>query len=258
MFVPVILLAAAFLFPVSTPAVETAFGGRDGSFVMIDCATHEASRCNPAGCQEKLPPCSTFKIWNSAIGLEEGILTSPDQPFWVWDGKQRERAEWNHNLTLKEAFAVSCFPAYQVLARQLGATRMQGWLDKLDYGNRDISAGIDVFWVPDAGRKPLVISADEQAQMICKLVNGKLPLSAHTLSVLKEIMTFKKTDRGVLYGKTGAGELRADDYNVAWYVGYVETAGKTFAFACVMKGQAIMGTDVRTIVERILSDDGLL
>ena len=71
-------------------------------------------------------------------------------------------------------------------------------------------------------------------------------------------MTFKKTDRGTLYGKTGTGELGPTGYSVAWYVGYVESAGSTFAFACMMKGEEITCPDVRTMVEQILSDDGLL
>ena len=258
MLFPLLLLAAAFLFPVPADSVKTAFHGRDGAFVMVDCATKEVSRYNPQGCQEKQPPCSTFKIWNSAIGLELGILSTPDQPFWTWDGKKRSHEEWNRNLTLGEAFAVSCYPAYQVLARQIGAPRMQAWLDKLGYGNRDISAGVDVFWLPDTGRKPLLISPDEQAELICKLVDGELPLSQQTRSVLKELMTFKKTDRGTLYGKTGTGDLAPPGYSVAWYVGYVESAGRTFAFACMIKGEDITGPDVRTMVEQILSDDGLL
>jgi beta-lactamase class D len=259
MILPLAFFAAALLFPVPDDSIKNAFGERDGAFVMMDCASKETVRRRPEACQEKLPPCSTFKIWNTAIGFEEGILSSPDQPFWTWDGQRRSIEAWNKNLTLKEAFAASCVPAFQALARQIGAARMKDHLDKIGCGDRDISSGIDVFWLPAPGRKTLLISPDEQAQLLCKLVEDKLPFSPKTLSALKEIMTVKKTERGVLYGKTGTGEGESGKNNLGWFVGYVETAtGKTFTFACAIKGEGAMGKDARAVVERILSEQGLL
>jgi len=261
MLLPLTLLAASVLFPVPANTVKTELDGHHSAFVIIDCASKEVSRYNPEGCKEPLPPCSTFKIWNTAIGFEEGILTSPDQPFWKWDGKKRDITTWNQDLNLKDAFAASCVPAFQALARQTGKARMQEWLDKIGYGDRDISAGEDVFWLPDLDdphRKTILISPDEQAQMICKLVNGELAFSQKTLAALKVIMTVKTTKHCTLYGKTGTGEMDAGKYDVAWFVGYVESNGKTFAFACVMKEPHIMGTNVRDTVERILSKDNLL
>ena len=252
---PLTVLAASVLFTAPTKAIKTELDGHHAAFVIIDCASKEVSRYNPEGCQEPLPPCSTFKIWNTAIGFEEGVLTSPDQPFWKWDGKKRNIAAWNQDLNLKDAFAASCVPAFQALARQTGKVRMQEWLDKIGYGDRDISAGEDVFWLPEPHRKTILISADEQAQLICKLVNGELPLSPKTLSALKVIMTVKKTGHGTLYGKTGTGVQTSP---VAWFVGYVESNRKAFAFVCVMKEPHLMGTNVRDSVEHILSEDNLL
>lgn len=233
-------------------ALKEAFQGRAGAFVLLDCSTGKASFSDAAACSEKLPPCSTFKVWNTAIGLELGIVKDPDAPFWKWDGVKRAIEPWNKDQTLRSGFAVSCVPAYQDLARQIGAERMREWIDKLGYGDRDMSAGIDVFWLPEAGRKTLLITPQEQTELIAKLVNGKMPFSARTLEVLESIMKVETTARGTLYGKTGTGSA------VGWWIGYVESGGKTFAYACVLKGEDVMGKDARAAAESILRRIGML
>ena len=187
-------------------------------------------------------------------------FTSADEPFYTWDGKKRFFDEWNQNLTLGRAFAVSCVPAFQNLADRIGETRMQEWLDRISYGDRDISAGITQFWLPQAGRKTVVISADEQAALLRRLVRGDLPFSAEKVRVLREIMRVRTTAKGDLFGKTGTGGLADGNGQVAWFVGWVEsrTERKARAFACVVKGDGLTGRDVRAMVEQILEAGGLL
>jgi beta-lactamase class D len=244
--------------PLTESIVGDAFAGLGGAFVISDCSSGAISDFRRDASSERLAPCSTFKIWNTLIGLESGILTSADEPFYRWDGVTRAIPEWNKNLTLKESFQTSCVPAFQNLARQIGPLRMQSWLDKIGYGDRDTSAGIDVFWLPASDRKTVLISPKEQAQLICRLASGKLSFSEKSLAVVKDMMTIKKTDRGILYGKTGSGADDAGKYALGWFVGYVEKRGKTYAFACSAKGDNIMGKDARTIVETILEKQGLL
>jgi beta-lactamase class D len=117
---------------------------------------------------------STFKIWNTLIGLENGIISSAEDAFYKWDGETRSIPEWNKDLTLKEAFQGSCVPAFQNLARKIGPQRMRLWIEKIDYGDHNISSGVDVFWLPAIGRKSLLISPEEQAKLIYRLVLGKL------------------------------------------------------------------------------------
>jgi beta-lactamase class D len=229
-----------------------AFEGHQGALVLIDCKSGETGRYNPDLCAARLPPCSTFKIWNTAIGLETGLLTSADQPFWKWDGVRRTIVGWNQDLTLRQAYAASCVPAYQALARKIGPRRMNEWIHKLGYGNEDTSSGNDVFWLPAPDRTPILISPDEQAGLIRRLVNGDLPFSKETLTILKEIMTVKTADRGTLYGKTGTGGAGKDTPAVGWFVGYVVSDKSTVAFACVLKGKDATGKNARTLVEKLL------
>lgn len=251
-----LFLAAALSLP--TESVTQAFDGRPGALVLVDGVSGEIYRNDAVACAEKVAPCSTFKIWNSAIGLETGVITDPDAPFWKWDGTQRWLADWNRDQTLRSAIAVSCVPAYQALARKIGAPRMQEWIDKLGYGNRDLSSGIDVFWLPEAGRKTLLISPEEQAALIARLATGKLPFSPQTMATLRSILKLKQTERGTFHGKTGSSLAKEEATQFGWFTGWVESGGRTYAFACVLKGAGVMGKDARTAVERILAERGLL
>jgi len=128
--------------------METIFADNNGTLVIIDCKSEEVFDFFPAASSELLAPCSTFKIWNTLIGLECGLISKPDETFYAWDGKKRSIAGWNQNLTLKQAFKVSCVPALKELAKKIGLEKMQAWLDKISFGSRNISAGIDCFWLP--------------------------------------------------------------------------------------------------------------
>jgi beta-lactamase class D len=243
---------------VQESVVSNAFAGRNGSLVVIDCSSGATNTYELQIVAVRIVPCSTFKIWNALIGLETGIVSSSEQPFYKWDGPKRSIVAWNKDLTLKEAFQTSCVPAFQSLARQIGPERMQAWVDKIEYGDRDTSGGIDVFWLPAKGRKPILISPIEQAQLLSKLVMGKLPFSKTSLAVLKDLMMVRRTDKGTLFGKTGSGTDDRGTYVLGWFVGYVENGGKTHAFACAAQGENIMSKDAREIVEAVMESRGLL
>lgn len=238
--------------------VREAFAGREGALVVVDSSSGTLSTFGPQMAAKRLAPCSTFKIWNTLIGLECGILSSPDQAFYQWDGEKRSIAAWNRDLTLLEAFQASCVPGFQNLARQIGADRMQSWIDRIEYGNRDTSAGVDLFWLPARSRTTILISPTEQAQLTNQLITGKLPFSQASFAVLKKLMTVSKTEKGFLFGKTGSGSDDRGAYVLGWFVGFVESKGKTYVFACAAQGENIMSKDARAIVESVFKKQGLL
>ncbi len=238
--------------------IRGAFAGREGTFVIIDCSTSEIHDFYPNTSSKRIAPCSTFKIWNTLIGLESGLISSSDESFYKWDGIERSILAWNKDLTLQEAFQASCVPAFQSLARKIGPKKMHSWIDKIGYGNKDTSAGIDVFWLPASGRRTILISPMEQAQLIYKLISGNMPFSDKSIAAVKDIMKVRETDLGTLYGKTGTATNETGTYVLGWYVGFVESKGKTYAFACTATGDNVMGKDSRVIVERILMKQGIL
>jgi beta-lactamase class D len=244
--------------PLPLAPIQKAMKDRAGAFVIIDCASGEITDVDAKASAAKLPPCSTFKIWNALFGIEEGILSSPEEPFYPWDGIHRDIAAWNKDLNLRDAFQASCVPAFQQLANRLGADRMNRWLDTIGYGDKNTSAGIDVFWLPAPDRRTILISPKEQAQLLHKLLTGKLPIKPTSLQTLKDLMRVRQTPAATLYGKTGSGTLSAEGTKIGWFVGFIESGERTFAYAAALQGTQASGTETRSLVETILLDLNLL
>ncbi len=223
------------------------------ALVIYNRASGEVINPDPEVSKRLLSPCSTFKIYNTLIGLELGLIKGPDAPWYKWDAVHRDIDGWNQDLTLREAFRVSAVPAYQILARQIGSERMKKYIDEIDYGTKDISAGIDVFWLNPKDAASIKISADEQVALLNKLLDGKLPFSKKNVAILKDVMNVLQTDKGTLYGKTGSCT------NAGWFVGFVEHGGTTYVFACnITGGENPSGKTARSILESVLRSQGLL
>lgn len=255
-----LITSSAIAFPasfsISEDIVKKSFAGNNGAIVIIDCTSEKVYDFFPAASSEMLAPCSTFKIWNTLIGFECNLISKSEEMFYIWDGEKRFIEGWNQNLTLKRAFQVSCVPAFKNLAKKIGLEKMKIWIDKISFGNKDISAGIDRFWLPQEDGNEIKITPLEQAKLVAKLVNKQLPFSEQSVELLKEIMKEKETPHGILYGKTGSAADSSGNYILGWFVGFVESHGETFAFACAVKCK--MGNDARAIIEEILSKQGLL
>ncbi|MHC1713617.1 MAG: class D beta-lactamase [Solidesulfovibrio sp.] len=200
-------------------------------------------------------PASTFKILNSLIGLETGAIKGPDEVF-PYDGTPRFLHEWNKDLTLKQAFAVSCVPVYQEIARRIGQDRMAWYVAAAGYGNADISGGIDVFWLSGGLR----ISALEQIAFLTRLKNRQLPFSAATIDAVLDIMIAEKTPAAILRAKTGWSARVSP--GIAWYVGMVTRGPDTWYFALNIDVPAPADTarifSRQVVAKAILHEEGLL
>jgi len=179
---------------------------------------------NKEAVEEPVIPASTFKIPNTIIALETGVMSDESDTL-NWDGVQRSVEAWNKTQTLTEAYRNSTVWFYQELARRIGSTNYRRWLRKLDYGNRDFGGGIDQFWLTG----DLRISCKEQTAFLRKLRNREFPVSAGTYEKLRHIMFEPSAENYNLYGKTGWGYV--DSTNIGWYVGYIESNGTTYYFA---------------------------
>jgi len=174
--------------------------------------------------QGKLP-ASTFKIANSIIGLETGIIES-DGTIFKWDGEKKYLKSWEQDLVLKDAFQYSCVPCYQDLARKIGVKKMNDYVQKLNYGNLKIdSLTIDNFWLTGASR----ISQMQQINFLKRLYNAELPIAERTEKIMRDIMLIKETYQYKLSGKSGLSNEN-QTYN-GWYVGYIEVKNTTYLFA---------------------------
>lgn len=236
------------------PDFEKYFEGFDeGAFVLYDQAGSRYIRYNPDRCAERFIPASTFKIMNSLIGLESGVI--PDESYVIqWDGTHYDFAEWNKDHTLKTAFQNSVVWYYQEIARRLGQEKMQQYVDAAHYGNQDISGQIDTFWLEGGLR----ISADEQIEFLKRLHDDDLPFSQRSMDIVKDIMIIEETDDYVFRGKTGTGARITP--HVGWFVGYLETSDNVYFFATNIALRTVEGNigKAREITQAILRDQGLM
>jgi beta-lactamase class D len=203
--------------------LEKYFQDFTGAFVLYDLNNDHYSRYNPERCAERFLPASTFKILNSLIGLETGVI--PDEDYVIkWDGTQYENSAWNRDHTLKTAIQHSVVWYYQELARRVGTEKMQYHVDAVQYGNKDITGRIDSFWLDGALR----ISADEQVELLKRLYHDDLPFSRRSMKIVKEILVLENTNTYRLIGKTGSGLV--DTSYIGWFVGYVEEKDTVYFF----------------------------
>ena len=233
-----------------------------GAFVLYDLKRNRYVRHDEARCRERFSPYSTFKIPNSLIGLDTGVIT--DAEFRIkWDEKKYPAfnrdtlpfSAWWQDHTLRTAFKRSVVWYYRELALKVGEKRMKEYVDKLDYGNEDASGPLNNFWL----RSTLKISADEQVEFLKRLYKEELPVSKRSVSVLKEIMTLEETPDYRLSGKTGGGPLGEGRF-LGWFVGYLETKDGTYFFATEIEGPPYLSIrDERiALTKRILAGLGHL
>lgn len=180
-------------------------------------------------------PASTFKIFNSLAALDKGVIFN-DTVVVPWDGVIRTgpggdtMSQWNKDMNMREAFAVSNIGFYQEMARRIGKDSMQAYLDSCGYSvNKDtfkITNNIDRFWLDNT----LKITADAQMGFVKRLYFKQLPFQNRSQEIVKSLMVREKTDKYILAYKTGWGQL-ANGHQLGWITGWVEENRHVYFFS---------------------------
>jgi len=195
-----------------------------GSFVLYDLKNDKYLFYNRSQFEQVFTPASTFKICNSLIGLETGVIA--DENFVIqWDSVVRKRPAWNKSQDLKTAFKNSTVWYYQELARRVGGQKMKFWLDKTQYGNADTMGGIDKFWLSGGLR----ISPKQQIEFLKRLYLNQLPFAQRNMDIVKKVMVAVDSANYTIRAKTGWGMENGTD--IGWYVGYYQTKANVYFFA---------------------------
>lgn len=225
---------------------------KDCSFVLLNEEDGVFHFVNQQRAETRFTPYSTFKIPNTLIALESGRLKDLSQKFSVNKEAYPVESWWPKRwyetpLTMREAFHASALPIYRQLAMDIGKETMQGLLAKLQYGNGDISSGLDDFWLNGS----LQISAFEQLCFLRRLARRELPISVDNFALFEKIMAvdfnnepswfaeaFEQQEGDIkLFAKTGAGPLSNGRY-IGWYIGYVQNAQGNHYFALNMEADS--------------------
>ncbi|HEX5364595.1 MAG TPA: class D beta-lactamase [Gallionella sp.] len=198
--------------------------GVSGTFVLYDVAALRLIGYDQKRADTRFAPASTFKIFNTLVGLASGAVKDVDQIL-PYGGSPQPVKAWEKDMSLRDAIAISNVAAYQVLARRIGLERMRKEISGMNYGNGEIGTSIDNFWLVG----PLAISAIEQTQLLAQLAEGALPFPKEMQASVREIIRLEQKDNYALYGKTGWGNF--PDPGIGWWVGWVQKEGRVYAFA---------------------------
>lgn len=226
----IIVLSIAFLWSNSASAKEECFLLYENNQIIKQTGD----------CQIRYAPCSTFKIFLSLIGYDSGILEDETHPVWKFEeGYADWRDVWKQDYTPTSWMKESCVWYSQVLTKRLGMKKFQDYVNKLNYGNMDVSGdvgknnGLTNAWLSSS----LEISPMEQLDLLQKLISSQLPLSIKSQEMTKKILYIEELPHGwKLYGKTGSGSLLNQDRTIktdiqhGWFIGWIQKDERIILF----------------------------
>ncbi|HXH74331.1 MAG TPA: penicillin-binding transpeptidase domain-containing protein [Bacteriovoracaceae bacterium] len=201
-------------------------------FILYDLKKEKVVEViNEDRCNKRFPACSTFKIPLAVMAFDQGILRGPNSSPYEWDGKKRMILTWNKNHTGKTWMQDSVVWFSQRMTKDMGRKKIQGYLDKFNYGNRDFSGGIEDAWLTPAPflEKPpkttVMISAMEQIEFMKALYLYRLPVSLNAMTMTQNLLPSETSQRGsVLTGKTGSGFVgEGSRRRLGWFVANVKS-----------------------------------
>ena len=240
--------AGTSVLSLSNETVQTHFGDFEGCFLLRDIHNGETSRWGDR-CDTALPPCSTFKVVNALVGLETGVLQSVDT-LYHWDGSEQAFRSWAQDHTLTSAFRHSVLWYFQRVALAVGRERMEKFLERLGYGNRQIGENPARFWIDGT----LTVTAREQLDLMTALYRNELPLALRTQELVRGLMNHPDGEGGQFGGKTRTCKIDGK-LKMGWFVGHVKRGDLEAVFVTLIESDDdTWGHMARKISRKILDD----
>ena len=205
--------------------VSTIFGSFDGSFVLYDNHLDSWKIYNLEEANKRIPPDSTYKIYDALLGLESGIIT-PEHSSMAWNGEHFSYSAWENDQDLNSAMQNSVNWYFQTMDSQLGLNKIQEFLNEIEYGNQTTSSNLKLYWSDFS----LKISPIEQVELLKKFNTNGFHLHSQNVLSVKNAIKIVGTSDGTFYGKTGTGCIDGQDIN-GWFIGYIETSDNIYYFA---------------------------
>lgn len=206
--------------------------------LIIDAQTGSTVE-EKGACDDRYTAASTFKVALALMGYDSGTLIDAHLPLWRWQEGMRapERDKKSADPTVWQADSVLWYS--RELTHQLGAERLSFYVDRFNYGNKNLSGepgknnGLSHSWVTS-----LTISPREQTDFIRRLLKYELPVSPNaTNQTMKIVPTFYTKSSWRVQGKTGSGWTRNARGKIernrpeGWFIGWAERKGRVIVFA---------------------------
>lgn len=228
------------------------FGDYTGSFVLYDQATDKWNIYNMDHASTRVPPNSTYKIYDALLGLESGIIT-PKHSTFTWNGEPCPFESWESDQDLTSAMHNSVNWYFQAIDSQAGFQSVKTFLQTINYGNQNTGTNLNLYWTDFS----LKISPIEQVELLQNFYQNNFHFDRKNIQAVKNALLLSTTSSGSLYGKTGTGRVNGKDVN-GWFVGYIESDNNTYYFATNIQAPSnATGSQATEITETILSDFGI-
>lgn len=234
-------LIAVFCFVASI-----SLSSKEENFILIDGKSGETLLASGPHLDEPMSPCSTFKIALSLMGYDARILDNAQSPVWNFqEGYDDFLESWRQPLSPLAWMQYSCVWYSKVLALKLGISKIEDYLLRFEYGNRNTSGGVtlhgpEAFWIHSS----LKISPREQVGFISRVFNGNLFISKDAVDMTRTLLFKEELSGGWrLFGKTGwCGSIGKFDDSIqeySWFVGWIERGDRVLPFAYQIRDKKI-------------------
>lgn len=243
------------------------FNDLNGAAVLYNASNMHYIIFEPELAKTRRSPCSTFKIISSLIALESGTI-KPKDSIRTWSKEVFWNENWNRDIDFYDAFRTSCIWYFREIIDTLGKEKIQEELNKLKYGNLDISdwegrlntnnnnRALTGFWVESS----LMISPKEQTEVMARIFGTDSVYSEETRQELKQVMQIEQSEPSSIsiYGKTGMGKAQGIVVD-AWFTGFAENLeNEETIYFCIYLGQSddknFSSTTAKEIAIRLISE----
>jgi beta-lactamase class D len=227
--------------------------GVKGTFVLFEPMLDRYRVLDPLRAERRQLPGATFDIATALVGLELGAVADEREVF-AWDGRPKPVAAWERDHDLASGMRDGAAWMFQEVARRIGRVGMREWLDRLEYGNRDMSGGIELFWLQGGLR----VSAMEQVRFLHRLAEGRLPMTQRAQRLVRATLVAERTRDRTLYAR--AALVPTGREAVAWWSGWIERKGRPLAYFAMnhAPGPKTAAADAIAVGGGVLREAGVL
>ena len=142
---------------------------------------------------------------------------------------------------------------FQTLDTRLGKDILASYIQRIGYGNEDISGDLSSYWMESS----LKISPIEQVKLLQSFRKNDFQFAPENVQAVKDGIRLSSSAAGTLYGKTGTGNVNGQNVN-GWFVGFVETSENTCYFAVnIQSADDATGSRAAEIALSVLGELGM-